>query len=118
MLLAEDDPDLRSMYTIWLGTAGFDVLAAADGAEALELWDHADADPPALVLTDWMMPFIDGVELARRIRAHPANGKVPIIVLSAFPEPPTVELAELQLHFRSKTEPWSELAPLLAQLIA
>ncbi|HEY8296459.1 MAG TPA: response regulator [Candidatus Baltobacteraceae bacterium] len=83
ILVVDDDRNLRKIITTNLEIAGYAVITAANGAEALELLDGARPD---LVLLDVMMPVLDGYETARRIRRHPVNGHVPIIMLTAKSE--------------------------------
>ncbi len=118
MLLVDDEPDLRDLFTIRLTRAGFDVLVAADGVEALRLWQDAGPKRPALILTDWSMPYIDGLELARLIRADPVAGTVPIVLFTAYLPGSETELAELDVHYLSKSARWDELEPLIAELIS
>jgi diguanylate cyclase (GGDEF)-like protein len=66
-----------------LELAGYDVTTAANGNEALRV---LDAMQPDLVVLDVMMPLMDGYEVARRIRRHPSNTNVPIIMLTAKSE--------------------------------
>jgi two-component system cell cycle response regulator DivK len=80
VLLVEDHADTRQMYAEFLG-ASFDVLEAADGKEALEILQHR---VPALVITDFSLPGIDGFELTRQMRSSPATGRVPVICLSGY----------------------------------
>ena len=67
ILLAEDDDSLRAFLSRALQRAGYDVTACADGEEALAVLDDAQWD---LLLTDIVMPGIDGIELARRAAAR------------------------------------------------
>ncbi len=67
ILLAEDDPTFRTMLRNWLSKWGYAVIAAGDGNEAWEILQQDKA--PHLVILDWMMPGIDGLELCHRIRA-------------------------------------------------
>jgi two-component system, chemotaxis family, chemotaxis protein CheY len=78
VLIVEDAPDLREFYGILLREEGFEVAAAANGAEALERmpWD------PDVILLDLMMPVMDGYEFYERLRAMPGD-KPAVIVLSA-----------------------------------
>ncbi len=116
VLLAEDEPDMRELVRMRLEHAGFTVLAAPDGAEALRLWQDT-ATLPALVFTDWSMPVVDGLELARRIRADPRGVNVPIVLFTAYtPGTEREELEVLKVHYRSKTDRWHEIEPLLIQL--
>lgn len=66
ILIAEDDPVFRRLLQSRLQNWGYRVIAVADGAEAWELLQQSD--PPDLLILDWMMPGIDGIELCRRIR--------------------------------------------------
>jgi signal transduction histidine kinase len=80
VLLAEDDPVSRRLLQAHLERWGHEVTAAADGGEA---WRLFEAGNFFLVVTDWMMPEIDGPELIRRIRACPRPGYVYVIMLTA-----------------------------------
>lgn len=81
VLVAEDEPSIRTLVTRMLTARGFRVVSGADGREALEA-ASAEATPPALLLTDVMMPGMGGVELARAMRTkHP---RVPILFMSGY----------------------------------
>lgn len=86
ILLAEDDPVSRKVATRLLETAGFDVMPALDGAEAVTLFEKHRATID-LILMDVMMPNMDGLEATERIREIEASSgnpaQVPIIALSA-----------------------------------
>lgn len=66
VLLAEDDPVTRATLDAVLRAAGYQVTTADNGAEAWGAWQLA---APRIVLSDWLMPEMDGLELCRRIRA-------------------------------------------------
>lgn len=66
VLLAEDDAVVRLLLRHWLTSWGYDVLQAADGAEAWKILEQEN--PPKLIVLDWMMPGLDGIELCRRVR--------------------------------------------------
>lgn len=68
VLVAEDDTTTRATLAQLVKQVGHRVLEAADGLEAKHLYDQHH---PQVVLTDWMMPEVDGVELCRYIRTHP-----------------------------------------------
>lgn len=80
ILVVDDDRNLRKIITTNLELAGYDVTAASSGVEAMELLEDLQPD---LVLLDVMMPAMDGYETTRRIRKHPTNSHVPIILLTA-----------------------------------
>jgi PAS domain S-box-containing protein len=79
VLLADDNADLRD-YLSRLLKEEYEVEAVPDGLRALE---RALAGPPDLVLTDVMMPGLDGFELLQKLRANPRTRTVPVILLSA-----------------------------------
>ncbi|HEY2206291.1 MAG TPA: SpoIIE family protein phosphatase [Pseudonocardia sp.] len=79
VLIVEDNPDLRRFLAGLLGPF-YAVLLATDGREGL---DRVRADRPDLVLTDVMMPRLDGFELLAELRSDPVTAAIPVIVLSA-----------------------------------
>jgi PAS domain S-box-containing protein len=79
VLVVDDNADMRA-YVAGLLAGRYRVQVAVDGADAL---DRARADPPALVLTDVMMPNLDGFGLLRALRADPTTADVPVVFLSA-----------------------------------
>jgi len=80
ILIAEDDPISRRVLEATLVEWGYDILVASDGSEAWELLQKPDA--PNLVISDWMMPHMDGLELCRRIRQMERSGYVYFIILT------------------------------------
>ncbi|MGB7876970.1 MAG: diguanylate cyclase [Anaerolineales bacterium] len=76
ILIVDSRPDDRQPYTTLLNSFGYRVLEAGDGSEALEL---ARTELPDLVITDIIMPNMDGFTLARRLRAEPLLASVPVI---------------------------------------
>jgi diguanylate cyclase (GGDEF)-like protein len=84
ILVAEDNPISQSMLRNLLTRWGYDVVMAHDGREAWRILGANDS--PRLVLLDWMMPGIDGVELCRRIRAQARQEYTYVLLLSARTE--------------------------------
>jgi len=80
ILVVDDDKNLRKIIQANLELAGYEVTAVPNGADALR---ELESFQPDLVVLDVMMPAMDGYEVARRIRAHPTNTHVPIIMLTA-----------------------------------
>lgn len=78
ILLVDDEPVIIDSLTYSFQREGFDILSAADGAQALELFAEAQPD---LVILDIRLPGMDGLEVCRRLRAH---SSVPIIMLTAL----------------------------------
>ncbi len=79
-LLAEDDPDIQLVARLSLKRAGFQVVLASTGTEALA---KVAAEKPDVALLDWMMPEMDGVEVCRRLKADPETAAIPVIFLTA-----------------------------------
>lgn len=80
VMVVEDDETTRGMMQTMLGKLGCEVLLAENGLAALEL---LALHRPDLLLLDLMMPELDGLELARRMREHPEWRHIPVIVLTA-----------------------------------
>ncbi|MGC4773400.1 ATP-binding protein [Micromonospora sp. DT44] len=80
ILLADDNSDMRAYLSRLLAAQGWRVRSVTDGRQAL---DAIHREPPDLVLTDVMMPVLDGFDLVRRLRADPATRSLPVLVLSA-----------------------------------
>ncbi|RME31876.1 MAG: response regulator [Thermoflexia bacterium] len=80
ILVAEDERDIRELIAFTLRFAGFDVVLATNGAEAVEL---AEAQPPDLVILDVRMPKMSGYEACRRLKENPRTATVPVVFLSA-----------------------------------
>lgn len=87
ILVAEDDPVTRRILESTLGRLGWDVITAADGTaawRALETLEGKNA--PELVLLDWMMPGMDGIEICRKLRTTPGFELMYIILLTSRSE--------------------------------
>ena len=80
VLVVEDDPAIATLLQYNLEKAGFVVHAACNGEEALLIVDEQEPD---IVLLDWILPGISGIDICRRLRKVKATANVPIIMLSA-----------------------------------
>lgn len=80
ILVAEDERDIRELIAFTLRFAGFDVVLATNGAEAVEM---AEASPPDLIILDVRMPKMSGYEACRRLKENPHTSSVPVVFLSA-----------------------------------
>lgn len=80
ILLVEDDASLIELITYNLEKEGFDVVRTGDGEEALTL---AEEEKPDLVILDWMIANLSGIEVCRRLRRAPATANLPIVMLTA-----------------------------------
>ena len=83
VLLVEDEPAQRAVLSYNLEAEGFEVRTADNGEDALSLINE---EAPDLILLDWMMPHVSGIEVCRRLKARPETRGIPIIMLSARSE--------------------------------
>ncbi len=83
VLLVEDEPAQREVLAYNLEAEGFSVTQASNGEEALMLVHEA---APDLILLDWMMPLVSGLEVCRRLKMRAETRSIPIIMLSARSE--------------------------------
>ena len=88
ILIVDDRPSNRQFLTTLLGYGGHQLLEAADGAEALEL---VRSRRPDLVITDILMPTMDGYEFVQQVRAEPALALTPVIFYTATYSTPQAE---------------------------
>jgi CheY-like chemotaxis protein len=80
LLIVDDEPPILELLQETLEDVGYSVLTASDGREALAI---AQQTPLALVLTDMMMPHMDGHVLSERLRADPRTQHLPILLMTA-----------------------------------
>ncbi len=80
LLVAEDIPNILELIQVTLSFKGYPVVTARNGQEALDLIKR---EKPALVITDILMPKLDGYALAHQLRSNPLTQHIPIIFLSA-----------------------------------
>ena len=80
VLIVEDEPEIREMLNFSLTRAGFTVIEAATGEMALQ---RLDTDLPDILIVDWMLPGMSGVELAKRIRREELTSALPLLMLTA-----------------------------------
>ncbi len=80
-LVVDDSMALRLVHKRMLEAAGWEVRTAKDGEDAIT---QLDAMPVChLVMTDWHMPVMDGIELVKRIRQHPRYASVPVLMVTS-----------------------------------
>jgi two-component system phosphate regulon response regulator PhoB len=80
ILLADDEPNLRRLVHDTLEDPDFEIHEASNGEKALEM---ARRLHPDLLLLDWMMPLMTGIEVARQLRASARTASIPIVLLTA-----------------------------------
>jgi two-component system, cell cycle response regulator len=81
VLVADDDPVSRRLLQVCLTKAGYETIVSVDGAEALAIVNGTDC--PRLMVLDWMMPHVDGVEICRAIRKLAQEPYIYVILLTA-----------------------------------
>ncbi len=80
ILIVDDEKNIRDLLSIYLQKAGFDTIQAKNGQEALDLFEK---EKPHLIILDLMLPYVNGIAVAKKIRSH---SNVPILMLTAKAE--------------------------------
>ena len=81
VLLVEDDPDQRGLYSLMLRRGGWKVSEAVTGEQA---WELVDSVRPDAIVLDVMLPDRDGISVCRDLRASPAFPHIPVLILTAL----------------------------------
>jgi two-component system chemotaxis response regulator CheY len=81
ILVVEDTVDTRELLHLYLTKEGFTVITAADGGEGLY---RANTDHPDLIITDFNMPNMSGLDLIKQLRDEPEFAKTPILAITAY----------------------------------
>lgn len=115
VLLAEDDRALRRLLQVILERAGYEVISAADGLEAMKVALSEQID---VVITDAMMPNLSGDEFCRFIRNSQTLSHLPVILLSALERKETNRESSLEDAFLSKPVSGEELVACVERLLA
>ncbi|MGV3653898.1 MAG: response regulator [Noviherbaspirillum sp.] len=97
VLLVDDELDIAQTFAWLFEWNGFDVLCASDGRQALEILGKHEPD---IIISDCMMPVMDGVELSRKVRDGPASRKIPVILMSAAPFQHNLSKAEFDVFLQ------------------
>lgn len=80
IVVADDEAHIRHIVTMKLQNAGFDVVNAADGEEA---WELCLAEKPDILITDFQMPLLSGLDLCKRLRTDERTRDIPAVMLTA-----------------------------------
>jgi len=110
ILVADDDPSVRELCQIILATEGYEVLLAEDAAQAIAL---AREHHPDLILLDWMMPGVDGMDALLILKGDAATADIPVVMLTALDGMPQITLATYNGADSYVTKPF-EVADLLS----
>lgn len=112
ILLVDDDARILAPLQILLEAEGYRVLLALNGEAAVSV---TDIEHPDLIVTDWMMPVLDGVAFCRRLKANTATACIPVVMLTAAVPPASAEaLWNAQL---SKPAPIARLVDVIRELL-
>lgn len=84
VLCVDDEPDLLYLFTFILTRAGHEVIQATNGEEALA---RLEDGLPDVIVTDLMMPVMDGAEFVARLRADPRWSAIPVVLVTATTDP-------------------------------
>ncbi|MCA1663621.1 MAG: response regulator [Myxococcales bacterium] len=87
ILVVEDDHDVRVGVRTLLEEEGFRVVTVTDGRAALEILER-ESQAPCVILLDLMLPVMDGWRFAETLRKRPRLAAIPIVIMSAYEEPP------------------------------
>lgn len=80
ILVVDDETYIQHVVSLKLSNAGFEVLTASDGEEGLQI---AQEQMPDLIITDYQMPFLTGLEMCQRLQEDPVTASIPVIMLTA-----------------------------------
>jgi len=80
IIVADDEAHIRHIVSVKLKNAGFEVVTAADGEEALDL---CTSDAPDMLITDYQMPYMSGLELCMSLRQNERTRQIPALMLTA-----------------------------------
>jgi two-component system alkaline phosphatase synthesis response regulator PhoP len=104
ILVADDESHILHVVSLKLRNAGYSVVTACDGQEALEL---AQAELPDLLIIDYHMPRLSGLELCQRLKHEPVANRIPAILLTARGYDLDVESAQSSGIVRILSKPFS-----------
>jgi CheY-like chemotaxis protein len=117
LLVVEDIPDILSLLKATLEFKGYRVITAHEGNEALEA---VAKERPALIITDILMPKMDGFSLVHQLRLNPETRDIPVVFLSATyvaPEDKTFALNLGVIHFIEKPVDFDQFLPTISSLL-
>jgi len=117
ILIAEDNETMSSLLRRSLERAGYEVAVVADGFQA---WESLQRETFHMVISDYIMPEMDGVQLCRRLRSDQRLGEMPVIFLTAREfDIDETQLAELSVtHILSKPFSFNELLEIVRSSLA
>lgn len=110
--MVDDDARILAPLQVLLEAEGYRVLLALNGEAAVSV---TDIEHPDLIVTDWMMPVLDGVAFCRRLKANNATARIPVVMLTAAVPPASAEA--LWNALLSKPAPITRLINVIRDLL-
>lgn len=83
ILVVDDEAHILQVLSLKLRNAGYEVITAVDGEEALEYASRTGDRAPHVIITDFQMPYMTGLELCRALAANPGTSSIPVLMLTA-----------------------------------
>ena len=105
ILVVEDETAIRDMLVFSLGRAGYEVLGAGTAQEARSAIANSHPD---VILMDWMLPDVSGLELTRQLKREPETREIPVIMVTAKGRPEDMAMARSLGAVEYITKPWAE----------
>jgi len=99
ILVVDDEVHIRYLLTVALEELGYQVLTAGDGFKAVEIYEQRPVD---LVILDWILPGMKGIEVLKRIREIPTIKQIPVLMISAYTDPVEVAMHQPDTDFLQK----------------
>jgi two-component system, chemotaxis family, chemotaxis protein CheY len=93
VLVVDDSTSVRQQVSVALSGAGFDVLEAVDGVDAVDIIGRNGTDLSA-VICDVNMPRMNGLEMVEKVRSQPENARIPILMLTTEGQPALIQRAK------------------------
>lgn len=97
VMIVDDEDVLLEMVAALIEDLGYRAVIATNGREALAALE-AESDPPLLIISDVMMPQMNGIALAQAVKTHPRFQQVPVVLMSAANRPQTQGIADHFIH--------------------
>ncbi len=114
VLIVEDEHSQAEVLTMLFTLEGFDVAVAANGKDAL---DQLEAVRPDVIVTDFMMPIMNGGEMAKLVRASPPHANVPIVMTSANEARQVEQHSKHYNAFLRKPYLWDDLFAIVNKML-
>lgn len=105
VLIVEDNPDALDLLGMYFEAHGFIVKSARDGVEG---WQAVTSERPSAVLSDYLMPNMDGITLCEKIRADKRYADIPFILMTGTPHLPTSTCQDMLVTKPLRLEPLVE----------